>query len=195
MLGGDSKTSGLNIPDLPFPNMGMPRGRNPFERPSFPGMPISPNLDVPSPDGNIDVDELIKRIDAKIAELEEEERLEKEQANKPVIEAKEEPEEQIDKIIPNLPPKRVEIPKVEEKENKPQMNQVHKEIESQTSSNVTNADEDHSITIPVDNQISKVDELGMDLPKAPIYDDDAIYSDTYITDDQFFDDFFYDEDE
>jgi hypothetical protein len=59
---------------LPFGGMGMGMGANPFMQPD---LPKKNNL-APS----FDVDDLVKRIDAKIAELEEEERLEKEKAAK-----------------------------------------------------------------------------------------------------------------
>ena len=50
-----------------------------MNKPAFPGMNNAPFPGMPA--GGLNVDELVKRIDAKIAELEEEERLEKEKAN------------------------------------------------------------------------------------------------------------------
>ena len=65
MLNGDSGNNDGGMPFNPF----MP------SRPSIPGMPSSK-------DDDFNVDELVKRIDAKIAELEEEERREQEKESK-----------------------------------------------------------------------------------------------------------------
>jgi len=79
MLNGDSAPSGGNIPSNPF------GGGAPFN----PFMP--PRESNESSGGGFNVDDLVKRIDAKIAELEEEERQEKaklEQENKAKLESK-----------------------------------------------------------------------------------------------------------
>ena len=65
----------------------MPTGNNPFMNSKSPSMPTPPmpGMGFPSQSnskGGLDVDDLVKRIDAKIAELEEEERREKEAAAK-----------------------------------------------------------------------------------------------------------------
>ena len=65
---------------------------NPFANP---GMPVG-NIFGPKPSGGMNVDDLVKRIDAKIAEIEEEERQEKLRKqnmmkNEKTIEEKEEP--------------------------------------------------------------------------------------------------------
>ena len=107
---------GMSGPNIPFPGM---EPKNPF----------SSNLSKkPSMPQNFDVDELVKRIDAKIAELEEEERKEQEEKNK----------------------KEVKEAKIEE--------------------------------------ISTNDKLPRILPS-------QVFDEKEITDDQFFDDFFCDEDE
>ena len=77
MLNGDSSTSGGNSMPNPF------GGGSPFN-PFMPSNDSAPS----SSGGGFNVDDLVKRIDAKIAELEEEERQEKaklEQENKSVI--------------------------------------------------------------------------------------------------------------
>lgn len=57
--------------------LGEDAPQNSMMPPMFPGMGM-PNMG-PKPNGGLDVDDLVKRIDAKIAELEEEERKEKEE--------------------------------------------------------------------------------------------------------------------
>ena len=90
MLNGDGPSSGgTNIPPNPFGGGGAPF--NPF-MPSGDSKPSS---------GGFNVDDLVKRIDAKIAELEEEERQEKaklEQENK----AKLEKEEKVVEKVPTI---------------------------------------------------------------------------------------------
>ena len=72
----------------------MPGGMNPFAGNPFMGNPfLNPRMNEPNTDnGGLNVDDLVKRIDAKIAELEEEERKEKEaeEREQQVIEHKEE---------------------------------------------------------------------------------------------------------
>ena len=72
MLNGDGGSSGGPTP-MPFGG-----GGNPFN----PFMPSPKDNQSPSSAGGFNVDDLVKRIDAKIAELEEEERQEKEKAEK-----------------------------------------------------------------------------------------------------------------
>ncbi len=79
--GGASMSTkrGMDIPSFsPGPKNSM-MGMDPFHGdvfPSMPGYPASPN-ETKGPMGNFDLDDLIKRIDAQIAQLEEEERKEK----------------------------------------------------------------------------------------------------------------------
>ena len=74
-----------NMPGMPGMGMpGMPNSSNPMPGMGFPNMPMMPGMGMPTPNnGNknssFNVDDLVKRIDAKIAELEEEERREKEE--------------------------------------------------------------------------------------------------------------------
>ena len=88
---------------LPFGGMGMGMGPNPFMPSDLP----KKNNSAPA----FDVDDLVKRIDAKIAELEEEERLEKEKAAKeqttePTVETN---------IVPSVEPSVVQPVTVESK--------------------------------------------------------------------------------
>ncbi len=117
MMGGNTPS-----PMMPgmgsFPGMGglpgMPKA-SPF--PSMGPSPFSGIMPSKPSDGNVDVDELIKRIDAKIAELEEEERQEREAEEKKQaaseIEKKEEKEEE---IIPIIPEKRKKEEPIESEE-------------------------------------------------------------------------------
>lgn len=70
MLGGMPSPGGMTTPS----------GINPFMPPKMPQSPMFPGMGTQGFDkkGGLDVDDLVKRIDAKIAELEEEERREKE---------------------------------------------------------------------------------------------------------------------
>ena len=83
---------------------GEDRMQNPMMNPMFGANPFAMNPGFGSPissgktDNSFNVDELVKRIDAKIAELEEEERKEKEaneSANKPIVEVQEAPVERL----------------------------------------------------------------------------------------------------
>ena len=147
--GGDNPTGGRGMPGIPglpgFP--GMPSSRPTGSNPPF--GPKSKKDNQPP----IDVDDLVKRIDAKIAELEAEEEEERKKSKEQVkIDKKPEPEEKIapkeEKIVPkpvSITPK-PEVPKP-----------VQTKVELNTNTNRVSNDED-------------------------------------ITEDQFFDDFFNDED-
>ncbi len=149
-----------------------------------PNMPFSPpmfgvNEAAPS---NMDVDDLVKRIDAKIAELEEEERLEKEKAAtaiptvdvKPVvIEAKE--EEVIGTPISDL---------IKPKENEQETFTFDATIEEPIAEVVPEVIEIKAPVIELIKEEAPVKEE----PKKEVSDIKT------ITDDQFFDDFFNDED-
>ena len=102
MLNGDASSSGgTNIPPNPFGGGGAPF--NPFMQ----------SDDSKPSGGGFNVDDLVKRIDAKIAELEEEERQEKaklEQENKAKLEKQE-------KVVENVPT--ISIPETLMEETKP----------------------------------------------------------------------------
>ena len=187
-----------NLNSNPMPSGGM--GPNPFE-PSNPfGNPnpfISPspfgsgNNDMknsfPNPfegSGEVDVDELLKKIDAKIAELEEEERLEKEKN------------------------KAIEV--FENKDSETVINEFKEDLKSLDSSN-ENID---SIALDKkDEAIEELDILNLDNRNIKTFSDilnenniitenkkedkkevdSNVINDNSITDDQYFDDFFQDE--
>ena len=131
------------------------------------------------------VDDLVKRIDAKIAELEEEERkekLNKQKENKETesikpIEVLDKPSEKPETIIPPkesvVENKVVEnIPSIPIIENKP----VEKEVNDTTVS----TKEEVKLDIPqqkIEKNVEKIEPVDRN----------------FITDDQFFDDFFYDD--
>lgn len=132
---GEPNINGLN----PTSNMGLP------PMPNFPGMGGTdlPTMDNKSPFGSgINVDDLVKRIDAKIAELEEEERREKEAQAKVSF----------DDNLSNI----------QEKIQETELEETNKKT----------AKEEISINKP------RIEEVS---------------DDTEITDDQFFDDFFHDD--
>lgn len=189
-------------------NSPFPSGGSPF--PSFTTPPKKQS-------GGLDIDELVKRIDAKIAALEEEERLEKEKAEasgtdkkenvseppidlmKPPVEEETdstetdnasknieleipvvEPEIKMPKFIPNIPEKPIiDIENPETIEETP----IEKEV----------------INKPVEKEIvkpqitiEKQPEKVVEVKSAPVVEET---SNDYVTDDQFFDDFFNDDDE
>ena len=133
---------------LDLGNHPKPISNHAFESPKTP----------PVPNNNFDIDEFVKRIDAKIAELEEEERLEqeslakaekKEEQVEPIIEA-----EKIEPKLPEEPVVEVEKPMVELPTIEPETTEV--------SSN---------------ESVSETEKFDMET----------------VTDDQFFDDFFSEE--
>ena len=145
---------------------GTPKQESPM--PFVPPMFGGANKD--SSNGGFNVDDLVKRIDAKIAELEEEERLEREQQEKNTVEPKvpenpvmETVKEEI--VIPNIPQHEI----IEETTNVDENTGVE-EIPSVVASEVI-----------LDNQIEEV--TGNNTA-------DNVVSSKFITDDQFFDDFF-----
>ena len=73
---GEKGSSPFGLPSMPFPGLSP---KNPFEH----------NDKKPNVPQGFDVDELVKRIDAKIAELEEEERKEQEEKNKMEVKTEE----------------------------------------------------------------------------------------------------------
>lgn len=91
MLNGNG-TPGMGLPNMPafpgIPGMGMPQMPGitsptmPNMSTGMPGLPNMPGMPSNGSDNKFDVDALVKRIDAQIAKLEEEERLEKEAQEK-----------------------------------------------------------------------------------------------------------------
>lgn len=194
--GGLPKMPGMpstfNPMGSPFGGMGAPFGGGsiPFGPPSMggfnPNMPMGlPNMPKnpifnPTPEApkGFDVDSVIKRIDAQIAKLEEEERLEQEaqKAQNKEVDKEAVPvgEEIIEDVISE--DMNQEMLKVGNKEIKlPEIPKFVKQLEpvAETVEEVLEAD-------------PKIDSSVIDVPKKDT---------TYVTDDQFFDDFFNDEDE
>ena len=173
MLNGNS--SGPMMPPMGMPGMG-----GGFDPSSIFGKRES------KPADGLNMDDLVKRIDAKIAELEEEEKREKEEAAKRQAKTKlsdtelEESNEVVEQEIIDEPKSDNSI--VEDKDTK-LLNDETVESESLEDNTEENNEESEVTEEFVDNQ----DEVATDV------EDD--YEDDYeeITDDQFFDDFFADD--
>lgn len=161
----------------PFGPSGMPSGGpSPFGPPGMPsggpnpfGPNMSHNMGMPDmmgngPQSNPGIDELMKKIDEQIAKLEEEERLEKENAMKQANE-KPEPKEETKEVE--------EAPKEELKKDLPVQDASFKEKEETPKNNVSNKD--------------------LPKPKVNIDNDSVVVDENVVTDDQFFDDFFGDD--
>ena len=207
-----------------------PGGFNPFsnpfgmEKPNRGGGGMLP--------GGFDVDEMVRRIDAKIAELEEEERLEKEKAEKEKAEKEKKSKEKeadslLDSMVPVEPqpfiPPVVEMPKV------PTIEEVKQEvitepIEEQIKEtviedlfasdpimekiNIPKKEEPKKpVSSPVNNHINGMPMGRPGFNQAPMqpkynpyiqknneYIDNKKNDNNYISDDQFFDDFFGEDD-
>ena len=149
--------------------VGMPGEMPTRERPS-------------SPAGGLNVDDLIKKIDAKIAEIEEEEKRQKEaeKSDKPEVVKVPDVEEKVESKpepkpspveIKEEPEFKIEEPKVEEKKPMPKP-----DLLSSTSSNVS--------------AVSKTSTFETPVATKPIIHEDKIPDKQDISDDQFFDDFF-----
>jgi len=180
-------------------------GNSPFSSSSNSVNPFGPsptmfNNNQPNPDG-FNVDELVKRIDAKIAELEEEERREKEKLNNAqqseTININEEisndsskPVENInmDLIIDDIPVEKDE--KVSESQNKI--------VEKMPNIPIIN--DNYVENIKINQYIEKIPQennnviVQNEAPKMEKHIEKIEVQDrNYITDDQFFDDFFSDD--
>ena len=168
---------------------GLPGGANPFGGETFNPFQnsVSSNNSLPQNPfdgvGEVDVDELLKKIDAKIAELEEEERLEKENAGKkeevPEIEKKD-----MDKVLEEF--------KFDLDESMNQKNDKSDDIEI-LDAHANDANKDVSKTfndLLMENSNDKLEDKNK-------LEDRTIVNNTNsnanITDDQYFDDFFQDE--
>ena len=119
-----------------------------------------------SSNGGFNVDDLVKKIDAKIAELEEEERLEKE-AEK--AKEKSQDEKSTPVVEEETKPRILEEPKLPEVEKEPQI-----EIKPKTES---------EISVPSTSKVVEENNIKVENTVQP-------ESSKNITDDQFFDDFF-----
>lgn len=192
--------------DSPFPGGGAT---------PFPGFAPSPKKQ----SGGLDIDELVKRIDAKIAALEEEERLEKEKAEAGAVENDKEEtnsESVVDALNPIIENEtdstetdetsgnlEIEIPTVETEIASPRFipNIPEKpiiDIENPETIEETPIEKEE-INKPVEKEIVKPEikiekqpEPVVEVKPTPIVEEN---SNEYVTDDQFFDDFFNDDDE
>ncbi len=132
------------------------------------GMPTPPNMGPAAPGGGLNVDDLVKRIDAKIAELEEEERKEKAEQEKKAMETK--------KNLENTPDVKVEEGQVEKSSQLVQEeNQLEKAESNQPIQEEKQPEklEPHPTIQEEKKSVEKIEQKK-------------------VTDDQFFDDFFFD---
>ncbi|MDD3392817.1 MAG: type IV secretory system conjugative DNA transfer family protein [Bacilli bacterium] len=187
-----SNIMGGNIPNSMFggmpgfnPTSGMNQNQSMNQNPMFGAQnPFSSSSNTPNP--NMNMDDLIKRIDAKIAELEEEERKEKEEAKSKITSKTNDVKEDvvnnlyntaefkpIPKPVENIIPDEIDI-----------FDDVPEIIDVET--NVTPVQEPIIETTKVSNRdiMEKNDE-----------EIEKLENKNYITDDQFFDDFFSDDEE
>ena len=146
---------------------------NPFALPNNPfNNDLSDNSLPPNPfqnNGEIDVDELLKKIDAKIAELEEEERLEKEKNTK-----------SDKKEMDNKPKETIEEFKLPENNT------------DKTNDNIEQFSFNNNVPKTFD-EIMKNNATTKNDNAEPKKEENIVMNDNKITDDQFFDDFFGDE--
>jgi len=185
-------------------------GNSPFA-PSAPNNSFGPNPPMfnnsqPNSDG-FNVDELVKRIDAKIAELEEEERREKEKLNKETItktsEQPKDADKSVEKIDMDLIIDDIPVEKVDESVEK-----QNKDVEKMPQIPIENdSDVENTIIKPIIENISQEKDIkeqktdgifveNIEIPQVKLekYEENIKPQDkNYITDDQFFDDFFSDD--
>ena len=157
-----------------FGQSGMPRS-NPM-----PGIDIKSNNGAPSPmGGGLNVDDLIKKIDAKIAEIEAEEKKQnnKLEESKPIIENKQPSTIEIAKK------EEPTIPSVEKTESKPLTIDDLLKVNNQPVIENKIEEKVESISNPVDNIVKESKKSTIHEEKLPVINND-------ISDDQFFDDFF-----
>ena len=208
-------------------------GFNPFSNPFGMGKPQGGGGMLP---GGFDVDEMVRRIDAKIAELEEEERLEKEKLAKEEAAKnakKEEKDPMVDSFVPaqeeeplapEIAPKLV-IPSVEEMKKEVISEPIEEQIRESVIEDLFASDpilervnipgtnenkkpeiikQPEVIKQPEHNHISGMTVKKQETPVVPTHNPfihkDTEYlankktNDNYISDDQFFDDFFGEDD-
>ncbi len=202
---GSTGGSPFGMPSgLPKPPTGnIPSFNNPFDTPK-------PNISNNSSSGGFDVDDLIKRIDAKIAELEEEERQEKLKEEQQKEELKNIKEEKIETKLNNnqigqenksvITSSNVnDIINKQSNINDIQLSNTNNEINNKVNDNSTQ----NKITLENTifnnnfNTINKINTQQNNNKNNNLIDNKEIkenFTDD-ITDDQFFDDFFADDDE
>ena len=162
-------------------------GANPFASPN--PFATNPMSDLPpnpfAGGGDIDVDELLKKIDAKIAELEEEEKLEKEKEKKQKEENAKNKDDEVN-LVETLPDFMNDNNTVQDKVEKIEDLKDPSVVNNTVSSSIESKTFDDIIS---ENSIF-VDETNK---KEILKSTDNTTSDSSITDDQYFDDFFQDE--
>ena len=179
----DKVMNGMNNDSNPFGGVNFDRPANPFVEGGFNPFITSPqqnpSADLPNPfqnnGGEVDVDELLKKIDAKIAELEEEERLEKEKGKKE--EVLEEPvKKDMDKVLEEF---KFDLDESMKEKNQNQFVEPKEDI------------------LKTFNDILMENSNALQEDKKEVGSNTIINntnsSDSNITDDQYFDDFFQDE--
>lgn len=235
MPSGDQKAPFGPMMPPSFPGMGPTSMTNL----NFPGMSstsmMNPNLPGMTPSSNgFDVDDLVKRIDAKIAELEEEERREKEaeskKATNPTMTTEKPPiknevpnvnQTAFKESLPFIDKDKIELPAMvksdisrQDENTKPSISKALEEVKMVEKENVSDIKEDEKNTIIVEKGseesnipqetivtgqkgiITPVEKEKADEKESiPVEKEKIIPPVGFITDDQFFDDFFSDEDE
>ena len=183
------------------------RTPNPFENSNFGGMnatdmfggginpfiqnnPMSNNnTNFPNPfegNGEVDVDELLKKIDAKIAELEEEERLEKEKENtKPQV-IEQDVNKDVDKVLEEF---KFDLDESLNKEKESNIETLN--LKDMTSDK---DNESSSINKTFNDLLMENSDSSIKPEEKKEIENNSISNNTnVITDDQYFDDFFQDE--
>ncbi len=149
----------------------------------------SNNSPLPNPfqeGGEVDVDELLKKIDAKIAELEEEERLEKEKNNKDTTNIKDVEKKDMDKVLEEF---KFDLNDSLNQDSKNQNNDMEETLlfDGNNSNNPKTFNDILIENANVDKEEKK------EVLSNTINNNTNISTDKDITDDQYFDDFFQDE--
>ena len=195
---------GQAFPTNPFGPTPNPFGGSQIPSPGnlsvnpFGGQPSMFNSPAPGND-NFNVDELVKRIDAKIAELEEEERKEKEKLNipqtteaKPTTDALTNVNNVVEKIISephetNIPVEKEIVPSIIE--DKPVGNiPTEPIIESNPQEKDTREEKNTK------SSVENINQINISQPKIEKHVEKIeLTNKNYVTDDQFFDDFFSDD--
>lgn len=217
MMGNGMNPAGGMFGGMPNPmarnNNGMmgnnPMNPNPFGNNTMPGQQPVPNTNnMIGNNAGLNVDDIIKKIDAKIAEIEKEEKKQQETNAKPVVETK--PIENANvtsdlKPIPNNPiienSSSSNVSSLDDTKPQPI---IDDKLTEETKKNLTIDDLLRSNPTKGDNNVttspvteSKIEEKKVEIPdlleveeKKPIIHEDKIPTTTNISDDQFFDDFF-----
>jgi len=170
----------MNNGGMPNNNgMGMMPGMNPFGgmsqmNNSFPGM-MPQQSNKPSPSTDINMDDLIKKIDAKIAEIEEEEKRAKAQEiNKPVSS----PSPRVEVTTDNIKPKEESINVPTNNIVKPTIDNLNSIIEDSVNRQVSTPEQ------------SIVPNKEQNENRQPVKELPTITIDEEVDDNKFFDDFF-----